>query len=204
MKIMNKESPMLLDKYLPQYDFTEVHTIKVKATPEVAYRAVKETTLGEISGFVRVLFWLRELPEKMVGRETKSMKIDQPMLGQMQKNGFTIIKEQPPREDVFGLIVPGKIGRFWDKSSGIGGKVANAEEFLAFKNPNYLLVIANLMVQDSGISGVVTVYTESRTRGLSEKARKSFRPYWFVIRPWSGLIRRLWLKAIKRRAEKMT
>jgi hypothetical protein len=37
---------------------------------------------------------------------------------------------------------------------------------------------------------------------LSEKARRNFRLYWFVIRPWSGLIRRLWLKAIKRRAEK--
>jgi hypothetical protein len=29
-----------------------------------------------------------------------------------------------------------------------------------------------------------------------------FRPYWVFIRPWSGLIRRLWLKSIKRRAEK--
>jgi hypothetical protein len=193
---------VLLDKYLPRFDFTEVHTIQVKATPEAAYRAIKETTLGEISGFVRVLFWLRELPEKMVGRQTDSMTADGPMIGQMEKNGFTIIEEQPPREKVFGLIVPGKIGRFWDKSSGYGSRVANAEEFLAFKDPNYLLVIANLMVQDSGIPGVVTVYTESRTKGLSDEARKSFRPYWAFIRPWSGLIRRLWLKAIKCRAER--
>jgi hypothetical protein len=202
MKIMNKESPMLLDKYLPKYNFTEVHTIKVKATPEVAYRAIIETTLGEISGFVRLLFWLRELPEKMVGRQLDSMTDDGPMIGQMEKNGFTIIEEQPPREKVFGLIVPGKIGRVWDKSSGYGSQVADAAEFLAFKDPDYLLVIANLMVQDSGIPGVVTVYTESRTKALSDKARKSFRPYWAIIRPWSGLIRRLWLRAIKRRAER--
>jgi hypothetical protein len=193
---------MLLDKYLPKYDFTEVHTIRVKATPEAAYRAIKETTLEEISGIVRWLFWLRELPEKMVGRKTNPMTSKGPMLGQMEQNGFTIIQEQPPREDVFGLIVPGKIGRVWDKTSGYGSRVANAEEFLAFKDPNYLLVIANLLVEDSDVPGVVTVYTESRTMALSDKARKSFRPYWFIIRPWSGLIRRLWLKAIKRRAEK--
>jgi hypothetical protein len=193
---------MLLDKYLPKYDFTEVHTIKVKASPEAAYRAIKETTLEEISPIVRWLFWLRELPEKMVGRNTTPMTSKGPMLGEMEQNGFTMIKEQLPREIVFGLIVPEKIGRVWDKSSGYGSQVANAEEFLAFKNPNYLLVVANLMVQDSGVPGIVTVYTESRTMALSDKARKSFRPYWCFIRPWSGLIRRLWLKAIKRRVEK--
>ncbi len=32
-------------------------------------------------------------------------------------------------------------------------------------------------------------------------ARRRFRLYWLAIRPFSGLIRRLWLRAIKRRAE---
>jgi hypothetical protein len=198
----SKENTMLLDEYLPKYDFTEVHTINVSAAPETAYRAIKDTTLEEISGFVRFLFWLREMPEKMVGRNTNSMTSKGPMLGQMEKNGFTMIQEQPPREDVFGLIVPGKIGRVWDKTSGYGSQVANTAEFLAFKDPRYLLVVANLMVQDSDVPGVVTVYTESRTMALSEQARKSFRLYWAFIRPWSGLIRRLWLNAIKRRAER--
>ncbi len=193
---------MLLDKYLPKYDFTEVHTIKVKAAPEVAYRAIKDTTLEELSSIVQMLFWLRELPEKMVGRNTRPMTSKGPMLGDLEKNGFTMIQEQPPREDVFGLIVPGKIGRVWDKTSGYGSQVANAEEFLAFKDPRYLLVVANLMVKDSDIPGIVTVYTESRTMALSVKARKNFRPYWAFIRPWSGLIRRMMLRGAKRRAER--
>jgi hypothetical protein len=193
---------MLLDKYIPEYDFTEVHTIKIKATPEAAYRAVKETTLAEISGIVRLLLFLRELPEKMVGRKSQGMRADQPMMGQMQQNGFTVIENQPPREDVFGLIVPGKIGRVWNKTSGTGAPVTNAEEFLAFEAPGFLLVIANFLIKDSGVPGVVTAYTESRTMGLSPQAVKDFSPYWRFIRPWSGLIRRLWLRAIKRRAEK--
>ena len=192
---------MLLDKYMPKWDFTEVHTIKVKASPDVAYRAVKEVTLAEISGIVRLLLFLRELPEKMVGRRAGGMKADKPMLEQMEQGGFTMIQEEPPRECVFGLIVPGKIGRVWNKKSGAVPPVTNAAEFLSFKDPGYLMVIANLLVEETDTPGVVIAYTESRTMGFSPQAVKDFAPYWRIVRPWSGLIRRLWLGGIKRRAE---
>lgn len=192
---------MLLDKYLPVYDFTEVHTIRIKATPEEAYRAVEETTWAEVNGIVRLMFYIRELPEKLVGRTGQSLKTGRPIMEQLEQNGFTVIEKQPPGECVFGLIVPGKIGRVWDKSSGTDGEVANAEEFLAFNDPGFLMVIANLLVKDTDTPGVVTVYTESRTKGLSPRAVKDFTPYWRIIRPWSGLIRRLWLRGIRRHAE---
>ena len=43
--------------------------------------------------------------------------------------------------------------------------------------------------------------TETRVRLTDETARRSFRGYWLVVRPFSGLVRRSWLKAAKRRAE---
>ena len=192
---------MLLDKYLPKWDFTEVHTIRVKASPETTYRAFKELKLAEISGIVRLLLYLRGLPEKLVGRNSAGMKADKPMLEQMEQGGFTMIQEEPPRECVFGLIVPGKIGRVWNKSSGTVPPVTSAAEFIAFKDPGYLLVIANMLIKETDTSGIVTVYTESRTKELSPRAVKDFTPYWRVIRPFSGLIRILWLSGIKRRAE---
>jgi hypothetical protein len=198
---------MLIDKYLPKYDFTEVHAIKIKATPEVVYRAMMDTTLEEIHGFVRFLFNLRALPEKLAGRKenplASPLKTNQKsLLAQMLDSNFVKIEEQAPREIVFGLIVPGSIGRVWQKSSAQILKFSSAAEFLAFKNPAFLHVIANFTLADAPEPGYVIIRTESRTKGLSEKARTSFRPYWWVIRPWSGLIRRLWLKAIKHRAEK--
>jgi hypothetical protein len=45
------------------------------------------------------------------------------------------------------------------------------------------------------------VTTETRVFSSSDKARRSFAVYWRVIRPGSGIIRRSWLEAIKRRAE---
>jgi hypothetical protein len=43
--------------------------------------------------------------------------------------------------------------------------------------------------------------TETRVFAQTDKSRRSFAIYWRLIRPGSGIIRRSWLEAIKRRAE---
>lgn len=193
---------MLLDDILPVYDFTEVHSIRIKAQPEIVFRAIKELTPAEISSIMRLLFFLRSLPERVVGREGMTMSSREPMLSYMLKNGFTKLAEQAPREIVFGMVVPGNIGRVWQKSSSLDISSVDAQEFLAFDNPDYICVVANLLVEDADEAGFVTVRTESRSRALSPQALKKFTPYWRIIRPGSGLIRRLWLRGIKRRAER--
>jgi hypothetical protein len=45
------------------------------------------------------------------------------------------------------------------------------------------------------------VTTETRVFAQTDEARRSFAIYWRLIRPGSGIIRRSWLEAIKRRAE---
>lgn len=195
---------MLLDEILPEYDFTEVHTIGVKADLETVFSAIMETTPAEISSIMRFLFFLRSLPEKAVGRKDMTMNSREPMLSSMLNDGFTKLAEENSREVVFGLIVPGKIGRVWCKSSNLEVPVSNTREFFDFNHPGYLHVVANLLVEDTGKPGLVTIRTESRTRALSDQARKNFTPYWRIIRPFSGLIRRLWLRGIKRRAEQVS
>jgi hypothetical protein len=196
---------VLLDKYLPKYDFTEVHTVKIRATPEAAYKAMMEVTLPEMTGIVKFLFDLRAIPEKIVGRKRKALGFDKdkPVINQMLGNGFVKIEEKEPQEIVFGLIVPGAIGRVWKKSSGQNVIPKNADEFFAFKDPDYLWVVANFMVEEFSNPGTVILSTESRTMALSRQAHKSFAGYWFMIRPWSGLIRRLMLRGAKRRAERI-
>jgi hypothetical protein len=195
---------MLLDKYLPKYDFTEVHSIKIQSSPDAAYNAMKDVTLGEISGVVRLLFSLRELPETVVGRKDAmgGFSSGKPLMSQMIGNGFVKIDELVPHEIVFGMIVPGSIGRVWKKSSELNFTPTTPQEFFAFKNPDFLWVVANFMVQDLDTPGTVILSTESRTMGLSPQARKNFTPYWRIIRPWSGLIRRMMLRGARRRAEK--
>lgn len=193
---------MLLDDILPEFDFTEVHSIRIKASREVAYQAFTQVTLAEISGIVRLLFFLRELPWKIARKEEASLTFDihKPMLAQMLTGNFLLITEKVPEEIVFGLIVSRKIGTFVDGYNGAEKLPENAEEFLVFHHPDYLSVVANFLITPAETPGFVTVRTESRTRAWSPQAKRDFTPYWRIIRPFSGLIRRLWLSGIKRRA----
>jgi hypothetical protein len=56
--------------------------------------------------------------------------------------------------------------------------------------------VMNFLVHDDGL-----VTTETRVAARTDAARRKFAVYWRLIRPGSGIIRRSWLLAIKRRAE---
>ena len=43
--------------------------------------------------------------------------------------------------------------------------------------------------------------TETRVFAKTARAKRRFALYWFAIRAGSGLIRRMWLRAIRKRAE---
>jgi hypothetical protein len=58
----------------------------------------------------------------------------------------------------------------------------------------------NFLVRPDARSGSL-VSTETRVFADSDAARRRFAAYWRVIYPGSALIRRMWLRAIKRRAE---
>jgi hypothetical protein len=57
----------------------------------------------------------------------------------------------------------------------------------------------NFRVQPADAGAILS--TETRVRATSDRARRRFAAYWFVIYPGSALIRRMWLRAVKRRAE---
>jgi hypothetical protein len=50
-------------------------------------------------------------------------------------------------------------------------------------------------------NGWVALTTETRVLATNDRAKRRFGRYWHVIYPGSALIRVMWLKAIKARAE---
>lgn len=58
---------MLIDRYLRQFDVTEVHEVQVDAPPEVTYAAIPEADLRD--SLISALFAVRELP-KRIARES--------------------------------------------------------------------------------------------------------------------------------------
>jgi hypothetical protein len=106
----------LLDKYMPQYDVTEVHSIRIQASPETGYNALMELSVTEISDIVRFLFWLRALPEKPAAKRLAQLNYSKPFLKTMLDNGFTALAEQPPAGVRFRDDCPRQHRAFLEKS----------------------------------------------------------------------------------------
>ncbi len=193
---------MLLDDYLPAFDFNEVHRITIQASPERIFCSIKELSTSEWSPLINWMFALRSFPERLFGKNWTQFSGDRPLLEQMLEDTFVLLAETPERELVLGLLIPATIGQFWKTSNGIPSRLSNAQEFADFGQPGYAKVAFNFVVGEGVGTDGVTVTTETRIHALSPATRKSFAVYWRVIGPGSALIRRLWLKAIKRRAER--
>jgi hypothetical protein len=193
------KTDLLLNKYLPEYDFNEVHAMTIHASPEKAFAAIKEMKPSELSALVYWLFSIRNLPARLMGKSFVKQKWDdKPFLEQLyhEEGGFIPLAEMPCSEVVFGMI-----GQFWQLTDGKSPKIASPQEFLAFDHPDYAKVGANLAVTDLG-DGTVRCTTETRIYAANPATKKKFAFYWRVISMGSGFVRVMWLNAIKRRAER--
>jgi hypothetical protein len=83
------------------------------------------------------------------------------------------------------------VGRPWRVLS----RLRRDEDFAAFDDPGWAKMAMDFHAADG------CLVTETRVRLTDEAARRSFRRYWLVVRPFSRLVRQSWLKAAKRRAE---
>ena len=78
---------------------------------------------------------------------------------------------------------------------------ATPEQFKGLAAPGVAKAVMSFRIEPDG-EGTWLVSTETRVHATDASARRRFARYWFLIRPGSGFIRRMWLRAIKRRAEK--
>lgn len=164
-----------LDRVLPEWHHRERHSIRVDAEPERVIRALRDLTLAEMP-VVRLLVRLRGLQPDPA----------RPVLDEALRR-FRVLADDP------GELVLGAIGRPWELR---GWERTVWADFATFAEPGYAKMALNFRLDGQTLS------TETRVLLTDAAARRSFRRYWVVIRPFSGLIRRLWLRAIKRRAER--
>ncbi len=187
---------MELDRFLPTYHFNEVHSIYVRASASAILRSIKEMTPAELSPVFRLLFWIRSLPARLVGKSGAGFAPSQPLLKQLEGD-FIFLADIPDREIVFGMI-----GQVWKLTDGQTVRLTEPQEFVQFERPDYAKVAANFYISKFCYDGCFKVSTESRTCVSDPAARKKFARYWFVIYLGSSYIRILMLQAIKRRAER--
>lgn len=176
----------LLDREMPRWHFRERHTRAIDAPPEAIWRAVHEVAPDEIR-FLRELFWLRALPDRLFGRRD-AVSTEQPLLALARVSGFTLLAEEHARE-----VVLGTIGRFWELSAR-PIRFPDPLAFRAFAEPGYARAAINFALTGAQLS------TETRILIPDRAARRRFTLYWLLVRPGSALLRHTWLRAIARRA----
>jgi hypothetical protein len=100
------------------------------------------------------------------------------------------VSEEPGREIVFGTLV-----------CCDGARATSGEELARLDRPGVAKAIMNFHLADDG-GGFTRVITQTRIFATDKSAERRFGVYWRVIYPGSALIRRMWLRAIRERAER--
>jgi hypothetical protein len=184
----------LLNKFMPIYDLNEIHSITISASPRRIFKIIKEITPLEIPLF-RSLFWVRSLPRRLVDKTAGLFTTPRPVFEQALKSGFLLLAENPNEEFVLGLI-----GQFWKLRGGSSRKIGDAHEFVNFDTPGYAKATINFRIDR--LKDANKLSTETRIYATDPIARRKFAAYWLLIHPGSAFVRRMWLKSIKKRAER--
>jgi hypothetical protein len=170
-----------LDDFLPTYEFSERHSLAIDAPPERIDRAVRAVSIADLP-LARFLWWLRRAG-RSYGDSAKPF-VDGELPG--------VVLEDVLNEG----IVLGLTGQFWRVRRGQRDpeRPTTAEEFRAYRRPDTCKAVIDFRVGESSLS------TETRVHVADPAARRKFRRYWIVVRPFSGLIRILLLRAARHHA----
>jgi hypothetical protein len=188
----------VLDRLLPTFQAVECHATTIAAPADLVWAALTQVTTGELRLF-RLLMGLRVLPGRLHRSPRARFDADQPLLSWAVRFGFTILGHDAQRE-----LVVGAIGQPWRLAGDRGIAVADGDDFAAFDQPGYAKMVANFRLAPIAGGSATQFSTETRVACTDATSARRFARYWRLIRPASGAIRRSWLTAIKRRAERHT
>jgi hypothetical protein len=179
---------MLIDEFMPNFDFSEKHETVVRASAEKVYAAVNSFDFNE-SMVIRLLFLLRGLASKSVCDAGGQVFT----LHDMTKFDFVVLGGKPNEEILLGLV-----GKFWKPTGDL--RKLKAGDFLAFDENGYAKAVWNFTVAEFSAKET-RLTTETRVQCTDNASRSQFGFYWTFIKPFSGWIRREALRLAKEKAE---
>jgi hypothetical protein len=172
---------MLIDSYLPGYDFRTCRSILIESSSTAIYQQLLVADLSR-SSTITLLFRLRGL------------RPDFHTIRDLEKLGFTLLQENPGEEILFGMIT--HHARFSDCRPGI-----TAAEFLEQGDRGTIKAVINFHVTELAATHS-RISTETRIWCGSRGMKWKFSLYWLVVKPFSLWIRKLMLRQLKRQLER--
>ncbi len=188
--------PALLDAYVPDPDAAERHAVLVDAAPAAVRDALWRADLG--GPLARALLAARVLPAALRGHADARAR-----LAALRRGGLTLHALAAggfaPLARTSDAVVFGLTGRFWT----LGGGVVPTDPAAWDAGPPARMAQAAWSFEVvAHAPGRTWLVTETRVRCADAATREAFGRYWRVVRPASGLLRRLMLRRIRRRAER--
>ena len=170
----------------------EIHKIEIAASPGTVYRALWTADLDG-SPLIKGFMTLRSLPEIVLHPGQRQHPPQKVTLRTLLEGGFGQLAEDPGREIVLGVA-----GRFWRPMGNI--LPFNPEHFQGPAPPGLARAVLNFFVQEVSPERTL-LSTETRVVCGDTMSRWKFRAYWVMIKPFSGLIRLIMLRAVRRACE---
>jgi hypothetical protein len=186
---MQRDLMSLIDKFLPNYQFSERHQAAMRCGPGELLDIIQNFQPPK-GGFSETAMFLRQLPAKLMHWLAPS-RVPRP-------SPFTLANFVPLARDGDREIVAGLIGKFWRPDFGLC-VVNGPSEFLACNPPKTAKLAIGFVAEQFGKDTLLT--TETRVYCPDRYSLTMFFPYWLIIRPVSGLLRRSALATIRRIAE---
>jgi hypothetical protein len=169
------------------YQFSEFHSIPIAASKDRVYAAIRKVTPEEIL-FFKTLTWMRRFGKPSPAGVLNAPE-RRPILETFTVGAFLVLADDPGREIVFGRA--GNPRR---------GGALPAEEFKAAHQGEFVKIAMNFRIEEMDATHC-PLTTETRVYAAGPQVVRGFAAYWRMIYPGSALIRRMWLRAIKLRAE---
>jgi len=203
---------MLLDRFATTFDETEIHRIQIDAPADVVWRELWVLDLFG-SPIVKALMALRSIPKTLSsifakrGGDPSEPSVPRTLtLHDLEGAGFGRLAST--EEPIGGAneaesaadngryeVVFGVEGKFWRPAGNLSP--FRREAFDRPPPAGTCHAYWNFLVQPTS-DGKTELYTETRIRAGDPASRRKFRAYWFLVRPFSGLIRLRMLRAVAR------
>lgn len=181
-----------IDSVIPAYEFREFHTVHVQAPRAQVYRAIQDVTPEDITLY-RTLVAIRS-PRFLRGGQEDILNPTpgRPILETALRTSFLMLAEVPDQEMVLGTLIGAPVpeAATWTPAM-----------YVSFDRAGYAKAVMNFLVLPLADGGSL-VTTETRVITTDARSRRQFAAYWRLIYPGSALIRKMWLRAIKARAER--
>ena len=188
---------MILDRWMPAPDAAEAHRLTIAAPLPAVFAALERADLG--GPLARAVLAARMVPAALAGGRAGLRDLARRAAGPLTvatlgRAGFGQVAREAPHALVLGIE-----GAFWRLAPAV--RPVDAAGAAAPVPPGVARGLWSFELR--ALSPERTeLATETRVVCGDAASRRRFRRYWWLVRPGSGLLRHLVLRAVRRAAER--